>query len=100
MSDASQKSMEPWQVDEKIRNAIELHETRKDGVFVTKTEFEYTNKLRDQLVDKRLADLEQENNDTKDRNKWLFRLVIGAIIISLIPVLIALLSTSQGSILK
>lgn len=94
------KPIERWQVAELIRLAIEAHEIKKESNFVTKTEFEYANKLRDQLVDKRLADLEQDQTDAKDRNKWLFRLVVGAIILSLIPIAIALLAQSQGSILK
>lgn len=94
------KPIERWQVAELIRLAIEAHEIKKESNFVTKTEFEYANKLRDQLVDKRLADLEQDQTDAKDRNKWLFRLVVGAIILSLIPITIALLAQSQGSILK
>jgi len=83
-----------------IRGAIEVHETKKESNFVTKTEFTYANQLRDQAVDKRLKDLEDDATDAKDRNKWLFRLVIGAIIVSLIPVVIALISQAQGNILK
>lgn len=100
MASDQNKPIERWQVAELIRLAIEAHEIKKESNFVTKTEFEYANKLRDQLVDKRLADLEQDQTDAKDRNKWLFRLVVGAIILSLIPIAIALLAQSQGSILK
>jgi hypothetical protein len=91
---------ERWEVAEMIRGAIEVHETKKESNFVTKTEFTYANQLRDQAVDKRLKDLEDDATDAKDRNKWLFRLVIGAIIVSLIPVVIALISQAQGNILK
>lgn len=91
---------ERWEVAELIRDAIEKHEIKKESSFVTRTEFEYANKLRDQQVDKRLLDLETDGNDAKDRNKWLFRLVIGAIIVSLIPIVIALLSQAQGNVLK
>lgn len=94
---------EKWEVAEMIRVAIDDHETKKEGSFkdrITKTEFEYANKLRDQLVDGRLKTLEEDASDAKDRNKWLFRLVIGAIIASLIPIAIALLSQAQGNILR
>lgn len=93
-------SPEKWEVAEMIRVAIDAHETKKEGNFITKTEFEYANKLRDQLVDGRLKTLEEDASDAKDRNKWLFRLVIGAIIASLIPIAIALLSQAQGNILR
>lgn len=91
---------ERWEVSEMIRTAIETHEVKKEASFVTKTEFEYASKLRDQAVDKRLKDLEDGSDDVKDRNKWLYRLVIGSIIVSLIPIVIALLSQAQGNVLK
>lgn len=89
-----------WQASEMIRLAIEKHEQKKETKFVTKTEFEYTNKLRDQLTNERLKDLENYNIEAKDRSKWLLRLVGGAVILSLIPIIVALLSQAQGSILR
>lgn len=96
----NQTPPERWEVAEMIRDGIEKHEAKKEGQFITKTEFEYASKLRDQAVDGRLKSLESDATDSKDRNKWLFRLVIGAIIVSLIPIVIALLSQAQGNILK
>ena len=100
MSERESNKPEKWEVAEMVRVAIDAHETKKEGSFITKTEFEYANKLRDQLVDGRLKTLEEDASDAKDRNKWLFRLVIGAIIASLIPIAIALLSQAQGNILR
>lgn len=94
------RPVEKWEVAEMIRMAIEAHEVKKEGNFVSKTEFEYAAKLRDQIVDKRLLDLERDQIDARDRNKWLFRLVVGAIVVSMIPIVIALLSQAQGSVLK
>ena len=100
MTDKENQKPEKWEVAEMIRVAIDAHETKKEANFITKTEFEYANKLRDQPVDGRLKTLEDDSKEAKDRNKWLFRLVIGAIIASLIPIAIALLSQAQGNILR
>ena len=96
MADKEERYLKEWEVKDIVRAAIEDHETRKEGKFVLKYELE----LQQKDNDRRLINLEDDNKDGKDRNKWLFRLVIGAIIISLIPIVIALLSQSQGNVLK
>ena len=100
MNDLPTNKPEKWEIAEMIRASIESHEIKKEGSFVSKTEFEYVNKLRDQAVNSRLGDLEKDSTNAQDRNKWLFRLVVGAVILSFIPIVIALLSQAQGSILK
>ena len=96
MSDINEDFLKKWEVQELIRTAIEDHETRKESKFVLKYELELLQKVND----RRLVDLENDSKEAKDRNKWLFRLVISAIITSLIPIVIALLSQAQGNILK
>ena len=96
MPDNNEDFIKKWEVQELIRKSIEDHETRKEGKFVLKYELDLLQKDND----RRLSDLEEDAKDSKDRNKWLFRLVVGAIIVSLIPIVIALLSQSQGNILK
>ena len=96
MSDINEDFLKKWEVQELIRTAIEDHETRKESKFVLKYELELLQKDND----RRLVDLENDSKEAKDRNKWLFRLVISAIITSLIPIVIALLSQAQGNILK
>lgn len=88
--------MKKWEVQDSIREAIERHEVQKENKFIMKYELDLLQKDND----RRLGDLEQDGADAKDRNKWLFRLVVGAIITSLIPIVIALLSQPQGNILK
>ena len=95
MANNSEDFLKKWEVQDMIRTAIEDHETRKENKFVLKYELELLQKDND----RRLIDLENDSRDAKDRNKWLFRLVVGAIIVSLIPIVIALLSQSQGNIL-
>ena len=94
--DKNEEYMKKWEVQEAVRKGIEDHETRKEGKFVLKYELDLLQKDND----RRLGDLEGDNNDAKDRNKWLFRLVVASIIVSLIPIAIALLSQLQGNILK
>lgn len=96
MANEEEKFLKEWEVKDIVRSAIEDHETRKEGKFVLKYELDLLQKDND----RRLKDLEDDAADAKDRNKWLFRLVVGAIIVSLIPIVIALLSQSQGTILK
>ena len=96
MPDNNEDFIKKWEVQELIRKSIEDHETRKEGKFVLKYELDLLQKDND----RRLVDLEDDSKESKDRNKWLFRLVVGAIIVSLIPIVIALLSQSQGNILK
>ena len=96
MPDNNEDFIKKWEVQELIRKGIEDHETRKEGKFVLKYELDLLQKDND----RRLVDLEDDSKESKDRNKWLFRLVVGAIIVSLIPIVIALLSQSQGNILK
>jgi len=96
MSDSNEDFLKKWEVQDMIRTAIEDHETRKENKFVLKYELELLQKDND----RRLNDLETDSKESKDRNKWLFRLVISAIITSLIPIVIALLSQAQGNVLK
>lgn len=96
MADKNEEYMKKWEVQEAVRKSIEDHETRKEGKFVLKYELDLLQKDND----RRLGDLEGDSTDSKDRNKWLFRLVVTSIIVSLIPIVIALLSQSQGNILK
>ena len=96
MANQEDKYLREWEVKDIVRAAIEDHETRKEGKFVLKYELDLVQKDND----RRLVDLEDDSKESKDRNKWLFRLVVGAIIVSLIPIVIALLSQSQGNILK
>lgn len=96
MAENNEEFLKKWEVQDMIRTAIEDHETRKENKFVLKYELELLQKDND----RRLIDLENDSRDAKDRNKWLFRLVISAILVSLIPIVIALLSQSQGNILK
>lgn len=94
------ESPKRWEVAEMIRDAIEKHETRKESLFVTKTEFEYATRLSQQSVEDRIRALEVDSRDNKDHNKWLFRLVVGAVVLSLIPIAVALLAQAQGNILS
>ena len=96
MAENNEEFLKKWEVQDMIRIAIEDHETRKENKFVLKYELELLQKDND----RRLVDLENDSKESKDRNKWLFRLVISAILVSLIPIVIALLSQSQGNILK
>ena len=96
MADKNEDFLKRWEVQDMIRTAIEDYETRKENKFVLKYELELLQKDND----RRLVDLENDSKESKDRNKWLFRLVISAIITSLIPIVIALLSQAQGNILK
>lgn len=94
--DKNEEYLKKWEVQELIREAIEKHENQKEGKFILKYELDLLQKDND----RRLGSLETDSVEAKDRNKWLFRLVVGAIITSLIPIAIALLSQSQGNILK
>lgn len=96
MASQEDKNMEKWEVADMIRQAIDAHEIKKEGEFVRKYEMDLLQKDND----RRISNLEDDSTEAKDRNKWLFRLVIGAILTSLIPIVIALLSQSQGSILR
>lgn len=96
MGDKNEDFLKKWEVQELIRESMEKHEASKEGKFVLKYELDLLQKDND----RRLGDLESDSVEAKDRNKWLFRLVVGAIITSLIPIAIALLSQSQGNILK
>lgn len=96
MADNNEEYMKKYEVQELIREAIERHELQKENKFIMKHELDLLQKDND----RRIGNLEQDTTEAKDRNKWLFRLVVGAIITSLIPIVIALLSQSQGNILK
>lgn len=96
MSDRNEDLVKRWEVGDMIRAAIKEHELEKENKFV----FKYELQSKEESLSRRLVDLEEDAKDAKDRNKWLFRLVVGAIITSLIPIVIALLSQSQGNILK
>lgn len=90
------KPLNKWQVKEIIDDAITKHELRKENDFVRV----YVLDLYKKDIESRLKDLEDDSADAKDRNKWLFRLVVGAVITSFVPIVIALLSNSRGGLLR
>lgn len=90
------KPLNKWQVKEIIDDAITKHELRKENDFVRV----YVLDLYKKDIESRLKDLEADSADAKDRNKWLFRLVVGAVITSFVPIVIALLSNSRGGLLR
>lgn len=90
------KPLNKWQVKEIIDDAITKHELRKENDFVRV----YVLDLYKKDIESRLKDLETESAESKDRNKWLFRLVVGAVITSFVPIVIALLSNSRGGLLR
>lgn len=90
------KQLNKWQVKEIIDDAITKHELRKENDFVRV----YVLDLYKKDIESRLKDLEDDSADAKDRNKWLFRLVVGAVITSFVPIVIALLSNSRGGLLR
>ena len=51
-------------------------------------------------IEARVKDLEDDAAEARDTNRWLFRLVVGAVITSFIPILIALLSRGSGGLLR
>lgn len=96
---ADNESMNRWQIKEMIDTAIQAHETRKEGAFVPV----YMLELYKKDIEAKVHDLEgsvrelkEAAQDAKDRNKWLLRLVVGAVITSFIPIAIALLSKNGG----
>ena len=91
-----EKPLNKWQVKEIIDDAITKHELRKENDFVRV----YMLDLYKKDIESRLEDLETDSADSKDRNKWLFRLVVGAVITSFVPIVIALLSNSRGGLLR
>lgn len=91
-----EKPLNKWQVKEIIDDAITKHELRKENDFVRV----YMLDLYKKDIESRLKDLETDSADSKDRNKWLFRLVVGAVITSFVPIVIALLSNSRGGLLR
>ena len=88
--------MNRWEVKEAIQQAIDLHETRKASIYVPV----YALDLYKKDIEARLKELEDDATEEKDRNRWLFRLVVGAVITSFIPILIALLSRGTGGLLR
>lgn len=90
------KPLNKWQVKEIIDDAIANHELRKENDFVRV----YVLDLYKKDIESRLKDLETDSAEAKDRNKWLFRLVVGAVITSFVPIVIALLSNSRGGLLR
>lgn len=90
------KPLNKWQVKEIIDDAITKHELRKENDFVRV----YVLDLYKKDIESRLKDLETDSEEAKDRNKWLFRLVVGAVITSFVPIVIALLSNSRGGLLR
>lgn len=90
------KPLNKWQVKEIIDDAITKHELRKENDFVRV----YVLDLYKKDIESRLKDLETDSSEAKDRNKWLFRLVVGAVITSFVPIVIALLSNSRGGLLR
>lgn len=90
------KPLNKWQVKEIIDDAITKHELRKENDFVRV----YVLDLYKKDIESRLKDLETDSAESKDRNKWLFRLVVGAVITSFVPIVIALLSNSRGGLLR
>nr|DAY12851.1 MAG TPA: hemolysin [Caudoviricetes sp.] len=90
------KPLNKWQVKEIIDDAITKHELRKENDFVRV----YVLDLYKKDIESRLKDLETDAAEAKDRNKWLFRLVVGAVITSFVPIVIALLSNSRGGLLR
>ena len=96
---AENQSMNRWEIKEMVDNAIQAHETRKEGMFVPV----YMLKLYKKDIEAKVHDLEggvkelkDAAQDAKERNKWLFRLVVGAVLTSFIPIAIALLSKNGG----
>ena len=90
------KPLNKWQGKEIIDDAIAKHELRKENDFVRV----YVLDLYKKDIESRLKDLEDDSAEAKDRNKWLFRLVVGAVITSFVPIVIALLSNSRGGLLR
>nr|DAR94288.1 MAG TPA: hemolysin [Caudoviricetes sp.] len=90
------KPLNKWQVKEIIDDSITKHELRKENDFVRV----YVLDLYKKDIESRLKDLETDSAEAKDRNKWLFRLVVGAVITSFVPIVIALLSNSRGGLLR
>lgn len=96
---ADNESMNRWQIKEMIDDAISKHELRKENSFVPVYMLEiYKKDVEAQVHDLKnsVKDLEDAANDAKDRNKWLLRLVVGAVITSFIPIAIALMSKTNG----
>jgi hypothetical protein len=93
---AENETMNRWEVKEAIQQAIDLHETRKASMYVPF----YALDLYKKEIEARVKDLETDAAEEKDRNRWLFRLVVGAVITSFIPILIALLSRGSGGLLR
>ena len=82
-----------------VDNAIQAHETRKEGTFVPV----YMLELYKKDIEAKVHDLEGDvknlqdaAKEARDRNKWLLRLVVDAVITSFIPIAIALLSKNGG----
>ena len=90
------KPLNKWQVKEIIDDAITKHELHKEKDFVPI----YALEIYKKDIESRLKDLETDSAEAKDRNKWLFRLVVGAVITSFVPIVIALLSNSRGGLLR
>lgn len=91
--------MNRWEIKEMVDNAIQAHETRKEGMFVPVYMLElYKKDIEAKVHDLEgsVRDLKEAAQDAKDRNKWLLRLVVGAVITSFIPIAIALLSKNGG----
>lgn len=93
---AENETMNRWEVKEAIQQAIDLHETRKATTYVPV----YALDLYKKDIEARVKDLEDDAAEARDRNRWLFRLVVGAVITSFIPILIALLSRGSGGLLR
>lgn len=96
---AENQSMNRWEIKEMIDTAIQVHETRKEGAFVPVYMLElYKKDIEAQIheIKNDVEDLEGAASDAKDRNKWLFRLVVGAVLTSLIPIAIALMNRGGG----
>ena len=93
------QSVNRWEVKEMVDNAIQAHETRKEGTFVPVYMLElYKKDIEAKVHDLEgdLKDLQDAAQEAKDRNKWLLRLVVGAVITSFIPIAIALMSKNGG----
>lgn len=95
--------MNKYEVKEAIDDAIQKHEARKEGNFVPIYALDlYKKDIEAQIreLDGEIKDIKADAADARDRNRWLFRLVVGAVITSLIPIAIALLSRGGGGILR
>lgn len=96
---ADNESINRWQIKEMIDDAISKHELRKESTFVPVYMLEiYKKDVEAQVheLENSVKDLEAAASDAKDRNKWLFRLVVGAVLTSFVPIAIALLSKNGG----